>query len=128
MIEGLRVAPAYFDARRDNVVPKSCEECKRTVNATSRQYMACGFEPAVAGAQPWSPSYMQTTVCPGYTTSLPAVEETLDAYPHWKAGYLTEALDGESPSKGLLDCLSALEGGINEHHAAEMRKKSRGDS
>lgn len=130
MTEGLRVAPAYLDARRDNLVPKSCEECKRTQTMVTRQYMRCGYEPAVSdqSAQSWSPSYMTTTVCPGYSTALPAVAEVLDVHAHWKAGYLTESLDGEAPTKGALDCLSALEAGINEHQADVMRRTAKGGS
>lgn len=130
MIEGLRVAPAYFDARREGVVPKSCQECKSTQTMVTRQYMRCGYESAVGdpSAQSWSPPYMRTTVCPGYTTALPAVAEVLDVHAHWKAGYLTESLDGEAPTKAVLDCLSALEAGINEHQAAQLRAKQKGGS
>lgn len=128
MIEGLRVAPAYFDARHEGKVQKSCQECKRTVNATARQHMGCGYEPAIAGAVPWSPPAwrdrgLRTTVCPGYTTALPATMECFDAYPQWEARTLTEYL-GEPPTDAALAAMAALKAGINEHQADSMRRSS----
>lgn len=124
MIEGLRVAPAYFDARADNDVPKSCEECRERTNVQMRQDMGCGYEKAIdAPGSVWSPPYMQPTVCPGYTTSLVPVRECLAAYVQWEQRTLTEYL-GAPPSEVALTYLSELRGGINEHQAAEMRRKA----
>lgn len=136
MIEGLRVAPAYLDARNGPSKPfapngKNCEECRRNVTAAIRQDLGCVYEPrierpgSVWAPQSWIDRGVATTVCPGYTTSLPAVVEVIDAHAQWKAGYLTEALDGEAPSSVALECLTALEGGINEHQADTIRRKSK---
>lgn len=127
MIEGLRVAPAYLDARADGNVPKSCEECRKQTNVTTRQHMACGYEKAL-DVDPstltglWSPTYMRTTICPGYTVGLPATQEVLGAYVQWEQRTLTEYL-GAPPTEVALDCLKWLRAGINEHAAAEMKRK-----
>jgi len=94
---------------------------------TTRQHMACGYEAPLAtgAAQPWAPSYMETTVCPGYTTALPAVAEVLGEYVQWEARTLTESI-GSAPTDQALVCLSRLKAGINEHAAAEMKARAKG--
>lgn len=126
MIEGLRVAPAYLDARADNRVPKSCDECRAMTTTTTRQDMGCGYEaPIEAPASVWSPPYHLATVCPGYTTSLTAVVECYPAYAQWEQRTLTEYL-GEPPTEIALMYLAELRGGINEHQAAETRRRAKG--
>jgi alpha-D-ribose 1-methylphosphonate 5-triphosphate synthase subunit PhnH len=124
VIEGLRVAPAYLDARADGSVPKSCEECKRNNPVTTRQYMGCGFEEPVDDARPWAPSYMATTACPGYAVELPMTREVFSAHVQWKHGTLPAFLDGEQPTSVALHCLGEFEAGINEHSAAKVREAS----
>ncbi len=136
MTEGLRVAPAYFDARTGPDKPfaplgANCQECRANVIATTRQELGCAYEPPIAGAHPWSPRAwadrgLRTTTCPGYTTSLPAVVEVFDAYPQWEQGTLTEHLDGEAPTRPALDALGTLRAGIKEHEADSIRAKSKG--
>lgn len=124
MIEGLRVYPHYQDARKAGGVvgANGCEECKATVPLTTRQQLGCGWEPALPSAQPWRPQAWVTrgiepTVCPGYSTSLPAVGDVIGAYCHWENGTLTEYLDGDAPTRAALDCLAVFRGGMNEHMA-----------
>lgn len=128
MIQGLRVLPAYQDARAKGQVigSKGCEECKRTVSVERRQYNGCGWEPAIAGARPWAPASwlerrLETTVCPGYSTSLPTVLEMTWAYPQWKEGTLTDFLGGQPPTPVALVCLTTLDAGIEEHRADLLR-------
>lgn len=92
----------------------------------TRQAMGCGYEPATAGAQSWAPASwadrgLSTTACPGYTTSLPAVLEIVEAYPQWERGTLTEALDGEPPTANALTHLMVFQAGLREHEADMMR-------
>jgi hypothetical protein len=122
MIEGLRVFPAYQDARNRPTpsVARSCEECKRTVNVETRQAMGCGWERPVADARPWIPESWaerngpgwSLTVCPGYTTELPCVLEIVAAHAQWKHGTLTEYLDGEPAHSVALDALSWFDSSV----------------
>ena len=98
-----------------------------------RQHIGCGYEaplPAAAGtARPWTPRWwvMQgwdATVCPGYSTALPEVAEVTHAYPQWEAGTLRDWLDGEPPSRALLDALAIRKAGINERNAAEIEERN----
>jgi hypothetical protein len=130
VIEGLRVLPHYQEARNKGGVVghQGCEECKQTVSVQTRQELGCGYEPALDGARPWAPESwrergLSLSTCPGYTTALPAVEEVTLAYPHWKAGYLTEAL-GAPPTDAALRCLTYLEAGINEFQSDAIRSKA----
>jgi hypothetical protein len=134
VIEGLRVLPAYQDARNQPapnappVASKTCEECQKLVPADVRQSMGCGFEPPIEKPRAiWQPAWwvdrgLKATACPAYTTSLPVVREIVDAYPHWKNGTLTEYLDGEAPNPVALEYLTALDAGIRENEAAALKK------
>lgn len=135
MIEGLRVYPAYQDARNGGQVvgAKGCEECKRTVSIEQRQDMGCGYAPSIEQPRSvWAPAAWRDdhradwlTVCPGYSTSLPGVGEIVDAYPQWEQHTLTDYLDGQSPGPIALRYLTALRAGINDHQADTMRAASK---
>ena len=131
MIEGLRVFPAYQDARRRRSVISDCDTCKRTQTVTTRQAIGCGYEPATPDAQPWVPPSWRDrgdeklSTCPGYTTALPAVYEVVEAFPQWKAGTLADYLDGERPTPIALGCLAVLDIGIEEYKADCTREAMR---
>lgn len=96
------------------------------MTASVRQQMACGFEPAIAEAQPWTPSAwidrgIEPSVCPGYSTGLPAVGEVLELYPQWEQHTLTDYLGGPA-SRGTLDCLAVLRAGIKEHESDRLSR------
>lgn len=96
------------------------------MSATVRQTMGCGFEPATADAHPWTPSAWidrgeSPTVCPGYSTTLPAVGEVMNLYPQWEQHTLSDYLGGPA-SRQALDCLTALRAGIKEHEADKMSR------
>lgn len=89
--------------------------------------MGCGYEaplPAALGtARPWMPPYwikegLTSTVCAGYSCALPEVVEVTHAFAQWEAGTLTEWLDGEPPTRALLDGLAALKRGRSERAQA----------
>ncbi len=80
---------------------------------------------ALGKARPWTPKWwvMQgwdSSVCPGYSCSLPEVVEVTHAYAQWEAGTLTEWLDGEPPTKELLDALAARKYGLNDKAQADL--------
>lgn len=97
----------------------------------TRQAIACAYLPPLADAQPWVPPAWRDddrrlSTCPGYTTTIPAVAEVAGAWPQWKAGTLTDYLDGAAPTPVALACLAALDDGIEEHkaHATAERLKN----
>lgn len=129
MIEGLRVFPAYQDARSKRTVVGSegCEECKRTVSVSARQAVGCGWERPTADARPWAPSTWadrgwETTACPGYTTALPCVLEVAGCHAQWKAGTLTDFLGGEPAHAVALDALAWFDTALEIHKADVMRE------
>ena len=126
--------PHYQDARRRRIVMSDCSTCLATQAMTTRQSMGCAYEQPVPGAQPWAPpswredAGMVLSTCPGYTTELPAVRELVDAFPQWKAGTLTDYLDGQAPTPVALGCLAVLDVAIEEAKADATREalKSKG--
>lgn len=130
MIEGVRVRPFYQHAIKSGAplrIGPTCDECKKRNDVTTRQQLACGFEPTTDGAKPWHPRYFviagqDLETCPGYTASLPEVLETLDAFPHWEAGTLDDLLDGARAPKALLRALVAMKDGVNEFQEARRKE------
>lgn len=66
---------------------------------------------------------VEPTVCPGYSISLPEVNEVVRFRPSYLKGYLTEHL-GEPPSEQFIEAQNVLEGAVNEHHAADIRERN----
>jgi hypothetical protein len=97
---------------------------------TTRRQLACGHLPPSPSGKAWTPRYhvergVTATVCPGYTCRLPEVQETVTAYVQWEQGTLTEYLNGEPPSRPLLEALATLKGGLNELTAARTEDARR---
>lgn len=103
----------------------------RDMSAEKRQGIACGYEPRVPHGMPASPAAMNSawtgprsddgkyhlpTVCPGYTTSLPAVQEIALARMHWGKGGLRDFCVGQ-PSDHMLRGIEILEGADREREA-----------
>lgn len=106
-----------------------CETCQRRYEPQTRQAMGCPYLPASPSASPWTPEYLRVvdvamTACPGYTSTLPAAREVVEAYAHWEAGTLRDHLGG-APSPSMLDGLVALKGGIRERDAAAMAERTK---
>lgn len=93
-----------------------------------RQYMACGYEPALDPTRVrltiWNPPAATATgnvgyrgpnptVCPGYTTRLPEVQETALLRLHWENGVLRDACGGETPTEETLSLIVVLQGAYN---------------
>ena len=101
------------------------------MNVETRMDLGCGWEPARAGAQPWSPASWASrgsdvSTCPGYTASLPEVVEVVGAYPHYEHGYLAEYLDGATPTPVALDCLAVFHYALEGHRGDVMRERAKG--
>jgi hypothetical protein len=105
----------------------------------TRQLLGCGWLPApVEKLRPFvrAPEPLQykpardengerlCNVCPGYTTSLPAVIEIARARFHWDKGHLREAVDGR-PTDAMMLGIEILSGAIGEvtHALATPRDK-----
>lgn len=135
-MEGLRLLP-HFQASQDTKHLRDCDACKQRETVTKRQHMGCGYEAplpeALGTARPWTPHWwvMQgwdASICPGYSTTLPEVVEVTYAYGQWEAGTLTEwvaSMEGEAPSRALLDALAMRKAGINERQHAEYDERER---
>lgn len=92
--------------------------------------MGCPYEPRHPHATPWAPRHLvmadaRPSVCPGYTTTLPEVQEVVVATPHWEHGTLRDLLGG-APSPAMLAGLSALRAGIKERDAAALEERTKG--
>lgn len=116
MIEGLRLLLWLQEATRRN--PNAvghladCARCMRENPARTRQYMACGFEPPLEGAQAWQPEGYTgpaLTACPGYTTKLPEVTDAAETRFYLRNGSLSSLIRGEltenmRASIAILEC------------------------
>lgn len=100
-----------------------------------RQLMRCGraMRPAidiVDGAEFHAgirlQSWKDADVCAGYACSLPEVSEVAGCFIQWEKGTLEPYLDGEPPSRTLLDALAFLQLGIRDHQDEMMRRSSKG--
>jgi len=92
--------------------------------------MGCGFEPSIPESKRvhlsmWDggslPNYKgpKSTVCPGYTASLPEVVEACRARMHWEKGELASFTRGE-PTEALTLCIEILENAINAQQSWAM--------
>jgi len=103
--------------------------------STERQYLGCGYEPALAGARPWQHSgyvgpvvdgkELGPTTCVGFTTKLPEVIETSRMRASWKVGSLRDACGGE-PHEQVLDAVLLLDHETGQLEAWTMTPQSKG--
>ena len=121
MIEGLLLAPWFQDAARRNPASvgsrTNCEKCMQGTSRIARQGMGCGFEPpppSTVSVMPWQPPqsskgfrHARPTVCAGYTTNLPEVNQTAKALAHAEHGALNAFCGGE-PTPEMLDAILIL--------------------
>ena len=131
MIQGLRLLPFYQEALDRHEIQLDCGTCMNALPATTRQHLGCGHLRPIAGARPWTPPHLAAkgvtaTVCAGYACTLPEVREVVGCLPQWDQGTLTEYLDGEPPSRQLLDGLALLKGAVRELEAARIEASKRG--
>lgn len=124
MIEGLLHLPWLKEmaSREQKLSVADCDKCKAMNPKMQRQYMGCGYEPRLTGVRltMWRPPSGEVgfrgedaTVCAGYTTSLPEVQETALARIHWEHGSIRDACDGQRPTEEMLGSILILEGQYN---------------
>jgi hypothetical protein len=124
VIEGLLHLPWLKEmASRDEKLPVAdCDKCKSMTPKTQRQYLGCGYEPPLRGVRltMWNPPSgaagfkgVGATVCAGYTTSLPEVQEVALDRIHWEHGSLRDACDGDLPTEETRAAVVILEGQYN---------------
>jgi hypothetical protein len=87
-----------------------------------RQSIGCGFEPAIPDATPFAPCGRTTTICPGYSTRLPAVIEIARLRMHWDKGAVRYD-DLEEHERRHIEVLEVACGDLLEW---KMRPKSEG--
>lgn len=109
-------------ANRQDLAITDCSKCKQMNTREQRQYLGCGYEPPIDRARLtlWRPpegkhAYRgpEPTVCAGYSTSLPEVQETSILRLHWEKGSLRDACDGEKPTEETLALIVILQGAYN---------------
>jgi hypothetical protein len=128
------VLPGWQDALADGTVPhyqRDCSNCMKHLSPQQRQYLRCGYLPPVATSttgtaiRTWVPGYLRDELatletCPGYTTTLPEVEEVRQVYPAYKAGYAEELL-GERPTRETIAACIVLDNAANARDAQRMK-------
>ena len=84
----------------------TCHNCP--YDRADRAEMSCGLLPAAersgefVAPDEWG---MAVSVCPGYSTSLPQVEEVSRAHWWMEQGYLAERYEGEALTPQLMDAI-----------------------
>ncbi len=147
MIEGARLLPWFQEAQRSRPAAvkhyTDCQRCMKTNDLQMRQSMGCGYEPALAGAQPWRPDGFERgrpvseddplgrherdpEVCVGYVVSMREVIEASRARLHWEKGTLREWCMGSEPTPGLLLALEELECESSAMQAHRMEQAGKG--
>lgn len=92
---------------------------------TTRRLWQCGHLPTaihIAGGEPprrHEPDHGlgDTELCPGYYVNLPDVAEVALAHAWWDHGQLRDHCDGETPTRMLRDCVTALASAYSEIEA-----------
>jgi hypothetical protein len=104
-----------------------------TKSKQTRQLAGCGYEVPIPGAVPWSPASLApkwnktVTVCPGYTTKLPEVQEVCRARLHWeKNARAFESFCEGDPTEQMLAAVEILESAVNEVTAWSMTPSGEG--
>jgi hypothetical protein len=97
-----------------------------------RLAQGCGYLPRSADAHPEFGIPLEAsvvpTVCPGYSTSLPEVDEVRRYRPSYMKGYLASRLP--DCSQAMFDAQDILEGAVNTWQAydTERRRKEAKDA
>ena len=130
MIEGLRLLPRLHEAARKSPDAvghlTDCDRCRSILRLDNRRALACGWEPRLAYATPWTPEDWDEeppTTCAGYTTRLPEVREVAEARFYLKHGSLSVLVKDEL-TEGLRVGIQVLENAEAEviSWAAKNRK------
>ena len=126
MIEGLRLLP-QVQSQRDDAEGSwylTCDDCDRYNDRATKRVFRCGWLPEKERTGGMG-AYPGSTVCPGYTTSLPDVYETARALSWRRDGQIRELYD--VPLTQLLrDCVDVLDSACKQsdrERLAEQRRR-----
>lgn len=103
----------------------------------NRQLAGCGYLPPpdkdlLPVVRAWNGlgySGPDPTVCPGYSTNLPEVQEIARAHTHWSKGALMAWLRGQRASEALLIGIEIIEAEVGRFEAFladEIKRKQEG--
>ncbi|TXH41024.1 MAG: hypothetical protein E6Q97_38470 [Desulfurellales bacterium] len=131
MIEGLRIAPWFFDEQRRNPANLSlisdCGKCMASLSQVQRRALNCGFEHYPSGhktGMAWSHrGGPRVNTCPGYLIRLPQVAEVTRAHHHWSKGELQSF--AKAPSSQMLEGIEILDRELGELQAWRMKDGNR---
>lgn len=140
VLAGLRLLPWLQEAYRSDKQSVEhffdCQSCMASVDAKTRQYMGCGYEPVdpAIPVGPWNHRGRQRPkdeplVCPGFACGLPEVIEASDAHMFWSKGQLTEHCDGKAATHALRFAIKVLEtenAKVQAWTVAEQERKAQG--
>ena len=113
-----------------------CDKCKKMLPQLNRQSLGCGYEPAADGRvhlTMWQPpsgaagyAGPTPTVCAGYSTRLPEVQEVSIARMHWDTGNIGAAFGGDPPTEYMLHAIAIYAGAGNAVRNWAMTPASEG--
>ena len=127
MIEGLRAAPWWNEARTAGQAPKNCDDCMATTSLDTRRQIGCGYllqaekprrQPPIEALSEGNAHEWDT--CPGYTTSLREVEDASHALAWSTNGELELYCDGR-PAPSLLAAVGVLRVAVRGFESHKMR-------
>ena len=128
MIEGLRLLPRVQALRDDNAeglgwLPFTCDDCDRYNDRATKRVFRCGWLPEKERTGGMG-EYPGSTICPGYTTSLPDVYEAARALSWRRDGQLRELYD--VPITQLLrDCVDVLDSSCKQTERERLAEQRR---
>ena len=125
MIEGLTALP-WVHEKRDQPHQETalqCDYCMDNLPTAVRASMNCGHLPASehGGTPERFAAGLELTVCAGYTTGLPDVEDIARQFSHWENGAMDHVCPRGVP-KPLLDGLVILKSASEARAAYRMRE------
>jgi hypothetical protein len=112
-----------------------CETCMETQTNEQRQILGCGYVAPLDESRRrhipiWQggslPNYKgpKTTVCPGYSTALPEVIETVRAHRHWSKGNYQVA--DREPRDAQVIALEIFDASLSEYQSWSMTSEEDG--
>ena len=85
--------------------------------------MGCAYVKGSYGAMPVRGAAVEVTVCPGYSTALPVVQEVKSCRAHWDKGSLRERTYGDAPTPLLLSLIELAAGSLGACESYFMKPK-----
>lgn len=100
-----------------------CQTCKRALSRAERSRLGCAYVAGSTGASPVRGASVEATVCPGYSVSLPVVQEVASCRAHWDKGSLSARLQEYEPTGVLMDLVEVAAGALGSCESYFMKPK-----